>query len=126
MLLIVFLLPYQCSFPSTINCLLSKVTSVALGSLLCLRLNSLDPGRCGSNIGLLIFKIIPHSKVHGANMGPIWGRQDPGGTHVGPMNFAISDNKDRCLNHFLWNCPQGNATRSVQVMAWLHQAVVCY
>ena len=27
--------------------------------------------------------------VHGANMGPIWGRQDPGGPHVGPMNFAI-------------------------------------
>ena len=22
-------------------------------------------------------------------MGPIWDRQDPGGTHVGPMNFAI-------------------------------------
>ena len=25
----------------------------------------------------------------GANMGTIWGRQDPGGPHVGPMNFAI-------------------------------------
>ena len=22
-------------------------------------------------------------------MGPIWGRQDPGGPHVGPVNFAI-------------------------------------
>ena len=31
----------------------------------------------------------PDSKVHGAIMGPIWGRQDPGGPHVGPMNFAI-------------------------------------
>ena len=30
----------------------------------------------------------PDSKVHGANMGPIWGRQDPGGPHVGPKNFA--------------------------------------
>ena len=29
------------------------------------------------------------SKVHGVNMGPIWGRQDPGGPHVGPMNSAI-------------------------------------
>ena len=29
------------------------------------------------------------SKVHGANMGPIWGRQDPGGPHFGPMNFSI-------------------------------------
>ena len=34
---------------------------------------------------------IPDSKVHGANMGPIWGRQDPGGPHVGPINFAIWD-----------------------------------
>ena len=32
---------------------------------------------------------VPDSKVHGANMGPIWGRQDPGGPHVGPMNFAV-------------------------------------
>ena len=29
------------------------------------------------------------TKVHGANMGAIWGRQDPGGPHVGPMNFVI-------------------------------------
>ena len=35
--------------------------------------------------------MIPGSQVHGANMGPIWCRQDPGGTHVGPMNFAIWD-----------------------------------
>ena len=32
---------------------------------------------------------IPDTKVHGANMGPVWGRQDPGGPHVGPFNFAI-------------------------------------
>ena len=32
---------------------------------------------------------VPDSKVHGANMGPIWCRQDPSGPHVGPMNFAI-------------------------------------
>ena len=31
----------------------------------------------------------PDSKVHRANMGPIWGRQEPGGPHVGPMTFAI-------------------------------------
>ena len=30
----------------------------------------------------------PDSKVRGANMGLIWGRHDPGGPHVGPMNFA--------------------------------------
>ena len=39
----------------------------------------------------LMVQMIPDSKVHGANMGPIWGRQDPGGPHVGPMNFAIWD-----------------------------------
>ena len=27
--------------------------------------------------------------AHGDNMGPTWGRQDPGGPHVGHMNFAI-------------------------------------
>ena len=32
---------------------------------------------------------IPDSKVHGGNMGPIWGRQDPDGPSVGPMNLAI-------------------------------------
>ena len=29
------------------------------------------------------------STVHGANMGPIWGRQDPDGPHVGPMDFVF-------------------------------------
>ena len=28
----------------------------------------------------------PDSKVHGANMGPTWGRQDPGERHVGHVN----------------------------------------
>ena len=40
---------------------------------------------------LYSMEYIPDSKVHGASMGPIWGRQDPGGPHVGPMNFAIWD-----------------------------------
>ena len=31
----------------------------------------------------------PDKKVHGASMGPNWGRQDPSGPHVGPINFAI-------------------------------------
>ena len=37
----------------------------------------------------MTWKHFPDSKVHGANMGPIWGRHDPGGPNVGPMNFAI-------------------------------------
>ena len=40
----------------------------------------------------------PNSKVHRANMGPIWGRQDPGGPHVGPMNFAIWDRSQTVVN----------------------------
>ena len=31
----------------------------------------------------------PDSKVHDAIMGSIWGREEPSGPHVGPMNFAI-------------------------------------
>ena len=33
----------------------------------------------------------PDSKVHGANMGPTWGRQDLGGLHVDPMNLAMRE-----------------------------------
>ena len=41
-------------------------------------------------VGKLIYEDMYHDyKFHGANMGPTWGRQDPGGPHVGPMNFAI-------------------------------------
>ena len=34
-------------------------------------------------------KNYPESEVYGAKMGPTWGRQDPGGPHVGPINLAI-------------------------------------
>ena len=45
----------------------------------------------------------PDSKVHGANMGPIWGRQDPGGPHIGPMNLAIRVYTSSGLNELvLW------------------------
>ena len=36
-------------------------------------------------------KNTPDSKVQGAHMGPLWGRQDPGGPHVGDVNLAIWD-----------------------------------
>ena len=42
-----------------------------------------------SQVNVFVVAIgFPDSKVHGANMGLVWGRQDPGGPHVGPMNFA--------------------------------------
>ena len=31
-------------------------------------------------------------------MGPIWGRQDPGGPHVGPMNFALWGGNTMVIN----------------------------
>ena len=31
------------------------------------------------------------NKVYGGHHGTTWGQQDPGGPHVGPMNFAIWD-----------------------------------
>ena len=44
-----------------------------------------------SMTGMLKYGNIPDSKVHVTNMGPIWGRQDPGGPHVGLMNIASWD-----------------------------------
>ena len=31
----------------------------------------------------------PDNKVHRADMGPTWGRQDPGRPHIGHMNLAL-------------------------------------
>ena len=68
--------------------------------------------------------IIPDSKVHGANMGPIWGRQDPGGPHAGPMNFAIWDCKWSApmMSRYVWwsNCCSGSpwANTIIYSYAW--------
>ena len=40
------------------------------------------------------------SKVYGTYLGPTWGRQDPDGPHVGPMNLAIWE---RLCRHILCN-----------------------
>ena len=45
---------------------------------------------------------IPDSKVHGTNMGLIWSRQDPGGPHVGPINFVIWDVFSQQLYIWTW------------------------
>ena len=51
-------------------------------------------------------KYIPGNKVHGANMGPIWGRQDQDGPHVGPMNFAIWDASWCLISYTHFRCVQ--------------------
>ena len=42
-----------------------------------------------NHLTMWVMNCLPDSKVHGANMGPIRDRQDPGGPHVGHMNLAI-------------------------------------
>ena len=44
-----------------------------------------------SSLAAMVKANIPDSNVHGANVGPTWGRQDPGGPHVGHRNLAIWD-----------------------------------
>ena len=40
---------------------------------------------------LCVYFVIPDSKIHEANVGPTWGRQDQGGPNVGHMNITIWD-----------------------------------
>ena len=40
----------------------------------------------------------PDRKVYGANMGPIWGRQDPGGPMLVPWTL-LSGNPQPSVNH---------------------------
>ena len=56
------------------------------------------------------FTMYPDNKVHGANMGPIWGRQDPDWPHVGPVNFAI---------WVVWTEPTCDATTTFEWSAFL-------
>ena len=48
----------------------------------------------------------PDNKVHGANMGPTWGRQDPGGPHVGHVNLAIWAHLDKEKRSYFHERPQ--------------------
>ena len=41
------------------------------------------------NMCKMLLYIVPHSKVHGVNMGPTWILSAPDGPHVDPMNLAI-------------------------------------
>ena len=52
---------------------------------------SLVMSHCLNQYQLIIKCHTPDSKVHVANMGPIWVLSAPGGPHVGPMSLAIRD-----------------------------------
>ena len=60
-------------------------------------------------------KPLPDSKVHGSSMGPIWGRKNPGGPHVGPMNFAIWDYVNQC---WVYSMTPYGVTRPQQVIVY--------
>ena len=70
-----------------------RTPSFFLSSSFCLFLYVCKNGLCGLDIlwRYTGFHVSPDSKIHGTRMGPIWGRQDPGGPYVGPMNLAIWD-----------------------------------
>ena len=60
----------------------------------------------------------PDNKVYGANMEPTWGRQDPLGPHVGPINFAI------WVSYPTWSC--GEPThRCTDTSASLNDRNIC-
>ena len=48
-------------------------------------------------------KMSPDSKVHGANMGPIWGRHDPGGPHELCYLGRQEDGGNFVLASMCWN-----------------------
>ena len=56
----------------------------------------------------------PDSKVHRANMGPIWGRHDPCGPHIGPMDFIIS--VYTCANQGLCNSFMHRAAKQLSTI----------
>ena len=59
-----------------------------LNSYSMIYINTMETPWC-AHASALDININPDSKLHGANMGPTWGRHDSGGPHVGPMNLAI-------------------------------------
>ena len=50
----------------------------------------------------------PDSKVHGANMGPTWGREDPGGPHVGPWTLLSGFTPKWWKHWFPWKSYNSN------------------
>ena len=52
-------------------------------------------------VNMAVEKTNPDSKVHGANMGPIWGPTGPRWAHVGLRKFVIWGHLVRC--HFMYH-----------------------
>ena len=65
----------------------------------------------------------PDNKVHGANVVPIWGPQDPGTPHVGPTNFAIWERLP--ISNWTHRNLQWNSETCWQVFIEDHENIVC-
>ena len=51
----------------------------------------IDANEPSPSIDFFISNRDPDSKVHEANIGPIWGRQDQGGLHIGPWTLLSGE-----------------------------------
>ena len=82
--LVLCLSPYGIAFCFVLTlCIYKRATG-------CLNTSTVHPTTYAHGSRKLWY-VVPDSKVYGANMGPIWGRQDPCGPHVGSLNFVIWD-----------------------------------
>ena len=84
----IFWSPLLCYIFNLIFCLWSRryglnieccLTNLVLEYCLC----------CSSHVDSGCNNVLPDSQIDGANVGPTWGRQDPGGPHVDHSNVAI-------------------------------------
>ena len=75
----------------------------------------------------------PDNKVHGVNMGPIWGRQGPGGPHVRVVSFAIWDALHSPMIIVIWkkiliqkSFPTYNCTINIGITTWMVKGTYRY
>ena len=68
----------------------------------------------------------PDNKIHGANMGPTWGQQDPGGPHVGHVNRVIWEVKQHQYHAYIV-CPCFQFILKFSIIKqWLHRQTVSF
>ena len=70
------------------------------------------------NLHVCLGHYYPDIKVHGANMGPTWGRLGPGGPHVGHVNLAIWVVPDKFINMITQSVYQINLPNLQDYMRW--------
>ena len=64
--------------------------------------------------------VVPDSKIHGANVGPTWGRQDPGGPHVGHTNLGIWGIYHRIFRTLWWLYTPSSSINLFQIQQYFN------